>query len=76
MNKLQTKISSLSNKDLIRLSNELRQTVLPEDALIRKVIKDTEADTIAPMIAFVSVGQTLSFVLADRLEIALDLLEN
>jgi hypothetical protein len=52
------------------LSEELKQTTVPEDALIRSVIKDTECDTTAPMIAFINVQGVLSFVLADRLVIA------
>jgi type III secretory pathway component EscU len=63
------KLKKLSNENLIKLSEELRLPTVPDDALIREVIKDTEMDTTAPMIAFVGVGQLLSFELADRLTI-------
>lgn len=61
------KLETMSDEQLLRLSDELKQTTVPNDALIRDVIKGTEMDTTAPMIAFVGVGQMLQFVLADRL---------
>jgi len=64
------KLKLLSNKELILLSEELRLTVVPENALLRNVIQGTELDTTAPLIAFVGVGQLLSFELADRLKIS------
>jgi hypothetical protein len=69
---LYTKLHSLTNQQLIRLSSELRRSIVPEDALIREVIKDTEVDTTAPILAFVAVGTNLNFVLADRLIMAMD----
>ncbi len=68
MKKLLTNIEALSNSQLIKLSEELKQTTVPDDALLRKVIKDTEHDTTAPMITFVAVGQLIGFVACDRLK--------
>lgn len=70
--KVEQKLKQLSNKQLLALVQELKQTSVPTDALIRDVIKGTELDTTAPMIAFVGVGQMLAHVLAERLESALD----
>lgn len=60
-------LKSLSNEALIELSKELQSTDVPQDALIRKVIKGTEVDTTAPVLAFVAVGCNLAYVLAERL---------
>ena len=68
--KVEQKLKQLSNKQLLALVQELKQTSVPADALIRDVIKGTELDTTAPMIAFVGVGQMLAHVLAERLVIA------
>lgn len=70
------KLKKLSNKNLIKLSEELRLPSVPDDALIREVIRDTEMETTAPMIAFIGVGQLLGFELADRLIIAEDRIDN
>lgn len=70
MEQVINKLKKLTNDQLIKLSEELRLPTVADDALIREVIKDSEMDTFAPMIAFVGVGQLLSFVLADRLIIA------
>lgn len=64
------KLKALSNDQLIRLSEELRLTTVADDALLRQVIKDTDLETTAPLLAFVGVGQWLAFELADRLIIA------
>ena len=67
---LHTKLQLLTDSQLIQLSEELRLPTVADDALIREVIKGTEVDTIAPMLAFVAVGTNLTFVLADRLIVA------
>lgn len=64
---VEQKLKVLSNKELIQLAEELKQTSVPDDALLRKVIKDTVIDNTAPILAFVAVGQTLAFELAERL---------
>lgn len=61
------KLKLLSNDQLISLSQELRHATVPEDALVRQVIKGTEYDTTAPILAFTAVQASLSIVLADRL---------
>lgn len=70
--KVEQKLTQLSNKQLLQLVQEMKQTSVPADALIREVIKDTELDTSLPLLAFVSVGQLTAHVLADRLASALD----
>lgn len=70
MSPIYKKLEALTNKQLIQLSNELRQTSVPENAFVREVIKDTELDTCDSILAFVGVGQILGLILADRLEIA------
>jgi hypothetical protein len=62
------KLKVLSNDKLIQLSKELRLTSVPENALIREIIKGTDMDTSVPLIAFMGVGQLLQFEIADRLE--------
>lgn len=71
MTNLIEKLRTLSNYKLIALSHELRHATVPEDALVRQVIKGTEYDTTVPMLAFTAVQASLSIVLADRLEVAL-----
>lgn len=61
-------LKKLNNTELLSLLKELSQTSVPEDALLRKVIKGTEVDTTAPMLAFVAVQSQLSFVLGERLD--------
>ena len=73
---VEQKLKLLSNDELIQLTKELRETSVPADALLRKVIKDTELDTTAPMLAFVGVGQLLAFELAARLYIVQQRLNN
>lgn len=68
--KLLDKLKALTNDELIKLSEELRVSTVPEDAFVRKVIEGTEVDSGSPILAFVSVSQLLGFVLADRLIIA------
>lgn len=70
--KLYDKLKTLTDEELIQLSDEMRISTIPEDALIRKVIKGTEVETTQPILSFVAVGQNLAFVLADRLIIAKD----
>lgn len=75
MSKIRTKIESLSNQQLIELSMEMRNVTVPDDALIRKVIQDTEMDTTAPVIAFVAIAGLLHQVLADRLKVTMGTLD-
>jgi hypothetical protein len=72
---VEQKLKLLSNKELIQLTNELKHTSVPNNALLREVIKDTELDTTAPILAFVGVGQWLAFELADRLIVAQEEIE-
>lgn len=71
VSKVNKKLKLLSNEQLISLVKELKQTTIPADSILREVIKDTELDTTAPLLAFIEVGQMLAHVLADRLELAL-----
>jgi len=76
---LHTKLQQLTDSQLIQLSEELRLPTVADDALIREVIKGTDVDSIAPMLAFIAVSQNLAFVLADRLifaNIRINQLEN
>jgi hypothetical protein len=65
--KLLDKLKTLTNDELITLSEELRLPTVAQDALVRKVIEGTEVDSASPILAFVSVSQLLGFVLSDRL---------
>lgn len=65
--KILEKLKTLTDEQLIQLSEEMRTSIVPEDALIREVIKGTEVETTQPLLAFVAVGQNLTFVVADRL---------
>lgn len=60
-------LKKLNNDELLSLLKELSQTSVPDDALIRKVIKGTEVDTTVPLLAFVAVQAQLSYVLGERL---------
>jgi hypothetical protein len=64
---IEAKLKTLTNDQLIRLSEELRLPTVAEDALLREVIKGTDHDTTAPILAFIAVQGSLVFVLADRL---------
>jgi hypothetical protein len=64
---IEAKLKTLTNDQLIRLSEELRLPTVAEDALLREVIKGTDQDTTAPMLAFIAVQGSLVFELADRL---------
>lgn len=69
MTSIATVLRDLSAEELITLSNELTQTTVPEDALIRKVIKGTELDDVSsPVLAFVGVAGHLHVELVVRLE--------
>lgn len=61
------KLQQLSDEQLLQLADELKNTSVSENALIRDIIKGTEMDTSAPVLAFVAIGQLLTHVLADRL---------
>ena len=74
MKTLKEKLSELTHRDLIKLSKELQQTTVAPDALIREVIKGTEFDTTAPILAFVAVGQLLAFELTYRFEEVINLI--
>ncbi len=64
-----TKLQTLSDIQLIELSKELQQSIIPDNALIREVIKDSEwANDSSPHLAFIGIGSLLTFVLAERLE--------
>lgn len=65
--KLLENINHLTNDELIILSVEMSSPIVPENSLIRRVIKNTEIDTPIPMLAFIAVGHTLAIVLAERL---------
>jgi hypothetical protein len=67
MENLIHKISLLSDQKLIRLSKELQSTVVPENALIRDVIKNTEVETTVPVMAFIQVAGVLHAELAMRM---------
>jgi hypothetical protein len=69
MEKIEAKIKTLSNLEIIKISKELRSTNVPEDALVRELIKNTEFDNGQPLMAFLAVSGLLHFELADRLEI-------
>lgn len=69
MTSIATVLRDLSAEELITLSNELTQPTVPEDALIRKVIKGTELDDVSsPVLAFVGVAGHLHVELVVRLE--------
>lgn len=70
MTTIKQKISHLSDQQLIQLSKELQNPIVPEDALVRDLISGTEIETNAPILAFVTVGQLLAFELAERLILA------
>lgn len=72
---LAEKIGKLTNEELLILSEELSLPTVPDNALILEVIKGTEVDTTAPMLAFLGVGHVLSFELAERFKYALDVIE-
>lgn len=72
MTNLIQKLRTLTNDQLIALSHELRHATVPEDALVREVIKGTEYDTTAVLLAFTAVQASLSIVLADRLETSIE----
>jgi len=76
MNTVAEKLKQLSDQDLLRLSKELQSTTIPADALIRQLIKGTDMDTTAPLLAFVGVGQLLAHELAERFEKALGEIES
>lgn len=73
---LAKKISLLSNQELLKLSEELQSPTVPDDALIRDLIKDTEFDTTAPVLAFISVGAIMGFELAKRLKLCIDVIKS
>lgn len=65
---LPEKLRDLTVEQLLTLSRELTQTVIPEDALIREVIKGTEQDSIQPVLAFVGVAGHLHVEMAKRIQ--------
>lgn len=74
------KLNDLNNAELIRLAHELRQTSVPEDALLREVIKGTELESTPIMLSFIAISSNLAQVLADRLvsteKLLLNMMEN
>jgi len=63
------KLRDLTVEQLLILSNELCQTTVPEDALIREVIKDTQLDTLTPGLAFIGLAGHLHVEMAERLKL-------
>ena len=72
---LHDNLRKLTDDEIFRLVEELKQVTVPDDALIRQVIKGTEVDTTVPMLAFIAVQGTLSFVLAEKFKCALDIIK-
>ena len=64
--KLEGKINELTDEELILLSKELRLPTVADDAFLRQVIKGTEYDSGAPILAFIAVGQLIQFEIAER----------
>lgn len=66
-------LTKLTNDQLIQLSHEICQPILPEDALARQVIKDIAGD-VGPMIFVHVLGLAipLAVSLANRLELCMD----
>ena len=68
MQYLKDKISDLSSPQLFRLVEELKETVLPDDALAREVIKDTEVDGALFHVAMLAIYPHIAETLAFRLK--------
>jgi len=69
-------LQRLTNEELISLSSELSMTTVPENSLLRKVIQGTVHDSELPVLAFMAVQGTLTFVLTERLIAAENTIRN
>lgn len=68
MKYLKDKVSDLSSPQLFRLVDELKEAVLPEDALVREVIRDTEVDDVLFHVAMLAVYPHIAETLTSRLK--------
>jgi type IV secretory pathway VirB4 component len=61
------RLESLSIQELLQISDEMKEITVPENAAIRKLIKDSEYESSSPLLSFVAVGQLLQFEFATRI---------
>lgn len=67
MNPIREKLKTMLMRDLLLLAEELQKDKIPEDSIVRKILRDT-IPQLETMNGFINLAADLGFEFADRIK--------